>query len=583
MEQEELEAFNKKQEMYRHSMSHILAKAIKELYPDVKLAIGPAIDNGFYYDFDNLNINQEDFSRIEEKMKEIIAKNEDFVRVEVSKAQALEMFKDEPYKTELINDLPENETISIYKTGENFVDLCRGPHVENSKYLRGFSFKINRVNGAYWRGSEKNKMLTRIYVYGYLNKDDLKECLRLEEEAKERDHRKIGKDLGLFSLSNYAPGMPFYLPNGMILKNELIKMWREYHKDANYFEIETPMTMNKSLWELSGHWDHYKNNMYTFLADEGDEYAIKPMNCPGAMLYYKENIHSYKEFPLRIAELGKVHRKESSGTLHGLFRVRCFTQDDAHVFIEPKQLEAEIANILNLEDKIYSIFGLKYHLELSTMPEDHVGTVEEWQQAEDGLKKALKTCGKDFVINEGDGAFYGPKIDIHIQDALGRTWQCGTIQLDMQLPKRFNVEYVAEDGSKKTPYMLHRVVFGSIDRFMGIIIEHFAGVFPLWLCPKQVEIITINDKFNDYANSLKDKLYANNIRVEVDGRTETLSYRIRDAVKHKIPYIVIIGEKEIEKGVITIRERGKKEVYECSIDEFAKKLVDKVKLRDLEL
>lgn len=579
---EEKNEQKEKEQMYRHGMAHVLAKAIMELYPKTLLTIGPAVDNGFYYDLDlDESITPEDFEKIENKMSEIIKRDEPFKREEISKEKALEMFKSNPYKTEIINELPDGEVISIYYLGEDFVDLCRGPHVESTKYLRGFAFKINRVSGAYWRGSEKNKMLQRVYVYGFMDKNALKEHLALVKEAQERDHRKLGKDLGLFSLSGYAPGMPFYLPNGVIVKNELIKMWREFHTDAGYFEIETPMAMSRKLWELSGHWDHYKNNMYTFLADEGDDYAIKPMNCPGAMLYYKENIHSYKEFPLRIAELGKVHRKESSGTLHGLFRVRCFTQDDAHVFIEPKQLESEIANILNLEDKIYSLFGLKYHLELSTMPEDHVGSVEDWRMAEEGLKNALKMCGKDYVINEGDGAFYGPKIDIHIQDALGRTWQCGTIQLDMQLPKRFDIDYVTEDGTKNTPYMLHRVVFGSIDRFMGIIIEHFAGAFPLWLAPKQVEIITVNDKFRDYADGINHRLESLGVRTELDTRNETLSYKIRDIVKHKVPYIVIIGEKEIETGMISVRERGKNETYQCGVDEFMVKLLEKIRTREL--
>lgn len=574
--------YKKEIDIKRHTMAHVLAAAIKELFGDVKFGIGPAIDTGFYYDFDmEHNLTPEDFQKIEDKMREIVNQNLDMVKEIISKEQALEIFKNEPYKLELINEMSEDEEISIYHLGDKFDDLCRGPHVENTKVLRSIAFKLDRVSGAYWRGNEKNKMMQRVYVYCYETKDELKERLRLIEEAAKRDHRKIGKELGLFLISEFAPGMPFYLPNGMIIKNELIKMWREYHTEAGYLEIETPMAMSRKLWETSGHWDHYKKNMYTFLADEGEDYAIKPMNCPGAMVYYKDNIHSYKEFPLRIAELGKVHRKESSGTLHGLLRVRCFTQDDAHIFIMPSQLKDEIINVLSLEDKIYNLFGLKYHLELSTMPEDHVGTVEEWKVAEEGLKEALKASGKDFIINEGDGAFYGPKIDIHIQDAIGRTWQCGTIQLDMQLPKRFEVEYVTDDGSKQIPYMLHRVVFGSIDRFMGILIEHFAGAFPVWLCPKQVKIITINDQFIDYANQINGILIKNGIRSEIDERNESLSYRIREAVKQKIPYIVIIGEKEMENKIISVRTRGTNETGEFSVEEFKNKIVDEIKNRKL--
>lgn len=580
----DIEGYKKEINVKRHTMAHVLAGAIKELYKNVKFGIGPAIDTGFYYDFDmEHSLTPDDFEAIEKKMSEIINKNLDMVKEVVSKDEALKLFKDEPYKLELINDLPDGEVISIYHLGDVFDDLCRGPHVENTKMLRNVAFKIDRVSGAYWRGNEKNKMMQRIYVYCYETKDELKEHLRFIEEAAKRDHRKLGKELGLFALSEYAPGMPFYLPNGLIVKNELIKMWREYHTKAGYLEIETPMAMNRKLWEMSGHWDHYKSNMYTFIADEGDDYAIKPMNCPGAMLYYKENLHSYKEFPLRIAELGKVHRKESSGTLHGLLRVRCFTQDDAHIFIMPEQLTEEIINILSLEDKIYNVFGLKYHLELSTMPEDHVGSVEDWKVAEEGLKNALKACGKDFVVNEGDGAFYGPKIDIHIQDALGRTWQCGTIQLDMQLPKRFNVEYTAFDGSKKTPYMLHRVVFGSIDRFMGIIIEHFAGAFPVWLCPKQVKIITINDKYVDYAKKTNDVFEHEGIRSELDDRNESLSYRVREAVKQKVPYIVIIGEKELSNNIISVRTRASKDTQEYSIEDFKEKLVKEISSRQLNM
>ena len=580
MEKEELELFNQKQEMYRHSMSHILAKAVKELYPQVKLAIGPAIDNGFYYDFDNLNITPDDFAKIEEKMKEIIAKNEDYVRMEVSKEQALEMFKDEPYKVELINELPEGETISIYKTGEDFVDLCRGPHVENSKYLRGFSFKINRVSGAYWRGNEKNKMLTRIYVYGFLNKDDLKAYLHQMEEALKRDHRKLGKELGLFFISDYAKGMPTYMPKGLIVKNELIKYWREVHQKAGYVEIETPMAMNRELWETSGHWDHYKDNMYTF-ACEDDTFAIKPMNCPGGMLYYMQNLHSYKEFPLRVGELGKVHRHEASGALNGLLRVRCFTQDDAHIFMLPNQIESEIENVMKLVDEVYSVFGLTYTVELSTMPESHIGEVEEWQVAENALANALKNLGLDYKINAGDGAFYGPKIDIHVKDCIGREWQCGTIQLDMQLPKRFNLTYRDADGNEKEPIMIHRVIYGSLERMMSILIENYAGAFPVWLSPVQAKIITVSDNNNAYAKEIEQKLLQAGVRVETDLANESVGKKIRSAVLEKSPYILVLGDKEMEDKTVAVRKRGGKDTVTMSFEDFLNEILSNIKNKSL--
>lgn len=569
-----------RQNIMRHTMSHVLAAAVKSLFGDVKFAIGPAIDNGFYYDFDlEKNLTPEDFDAIENKMKEIIAKNVDMTKQVISKQQALDMFADQPYKVELINELPDGEDISIYSLGEEFVDLCRGPHVENTRELRGFAFKINRVSGAYWRGSEKNKMLQRVYVYGFADKAQLKDYLHMMEEAEKRDHRKLGKQLGLFFFSEYAPGMPFYMPNGMIVRNELIAYWREMHRKAGYVEIETPMAMNRKLWEVSGHWDHYKQNMYSFEVEEED-FAIKPMNCPGGMLFYKENIHSYKDFPLRVGELGKVHRHESSGTLHGMFRVRCFTQDDAHIFMLPSQIESEIKNVLSLVDEMYKVFGLSYHLELSTMPENHIGDIKDWEVAENGLKNALDHIGRGYVINEGDGAFYGPKIDIHIKDAIGRTWQCGTIQLDMQLPKRFELEYVDEDGSKKEPIMIHRVIYGSIDRFLGIITENFAGAFPVWLAPMQVEILPISEKFIDKCNEIKDVIAKAGVRVEVDERNEKIGYKIRSATQMKVPYILVVGENEVNNGTVSVRTRGSADSAVMPVEDFVKLVSEKIKNRD---
>ena len=562
----------------RHTMAHVLAAAIKELYgKDVKFGIGPAIENGFYYDFDlDESILPEHFDKIEEKMKEIIAGNYDMTKKVISKQQALDMFKGQPYKVELINDLPEGEEISIYELGDKFTDLCRGPHVENTKFLRSFAFKINRVSGAYWRGNEKNKMMQRVYVLGFQEKQALKDYVHMLEEAAKRDHRKLGKDLGLYFISDYAKGMPFYEPKGMIIKNELISFWREKHQKAGYVEIETPIAMNRKLWEVSGHWDHYKQNMYTFKVDE-EEFAIKPMNCPGGMLYYKENIHSYKDLPLRVGELGKVHRHEASGTLHGLFRVRCFTQDDAHIFMLPSQIEDEIKNVLSLVDDIYSVFGLTYHLELSTMPENHIGDVKDWEVAEAGLKNALDHIGRDYYINEGDGAFYGPKIDIHIKDAIGRTWQCGTIQLDMQLPKRFNLEYIDENGEKKEPVMIHRVIYGSIDRFFGIITENFAGAFPVWLAPVQVKILPISEKFIDKCNEVKAELEKYGIRVEVDDRDEKIGYKIRSAASMKIPYMIIIGEEEINSNTISLRGRRNENVSGLKLEDFISRIKKEIK------
>lgn len=562
-----------KLEMFRHSCSHVLAKAVDKLFKNVHNTIGPAISDGFYYDFDlEESITPENFKKIEKEMKRIISLDEPFERREVSKDEALKIFKDNPYKVELINDLTDDEIISIYTLGDDWCDLCRGPHVKSSRELKNFAFKISRVSGAYWRGDEKNKMLERVYCYGFETKEELEEHEKMLEEAKKRDHRKLGRELNLFFISDYAQGMPFYMPKGVILKNLLIDFWREEHKKAGYIEIETPIAMDKSLWKLSGHWEHYKKNMYTF-SMEDTEFAIKPMNCPGCMLFYKENMHSYKEFPLRIGELGKVHRHEASGTLHGLFRVRSFTQDDAHIFMLPSQIESEVQNVLSLVDKIYTTFGLTYHLEISTMPEDHIGDEKTWREAEDKLKNALNKLGKEYIINEGDGAFYGPKIDIHIKDAIGRTWQCGTIQLDMQLPKRFNLEYVDVDGTKKEPVMIHRVIYGSIDRFIGIITENFAGAFPLWLAPVQIKIMNINDSILPYALKVKEKLESHGFRVEVDDRNEKIGKKIREAQLAKIPYMLILGEKEMENGNICVRSRSGGDLGNMELDEYIKELV----------
>lgn len=567
--------------MYRHSMAHVLAKALTQLWPDVKLTIGPAIENGFYYDIDlEHSITPDDFKAISDKMDAIIKNNEDFVRREVSKAEALEMFKDNKYKTELINEMPEDEVITVYYTGDDFVDLCRGPHVENTKYLRGFAYKIAKVNGAYWRGNEKNKMLQRVYVYGFLNKEDLKQYVNMMEEALKRDHRKLGKELQLYFISDYAKGMPTYMPKGLILKNTLIDFWREIHRKAGYIEIETPMAMNRQLWEVSGHWDHYKSNMYTFTVED-ETFAIKPMNCPGGMLYYQQNIHSYKEFPLRVGELGKVHRHEASGTLNGLLRVRCFTQDDAHIFMLPSQIEDEIKNVMKLVDQVYTTFGLKYTVELSTMPESHIGEVSEWEMAETALSNALKHMGLDFKINPGDGAFYGPKIDIHVTDCIGREWQCGTIQLDMQLPKRFNLTYVDSDGSLKEPIMIHRVIYGSMERMIAVLIENFAGAFPTWLSPVQVKILNIADSHLEYANKIKELLDDNNIRVELDDRNEKIGKKIREAQLEKVPYMLVIGDKEVEEGKVSVRHRKEGDKGSMTIDEFLNMIKAEIKSKEI--
>lgn len=568
-------------EVFRHSTAHVMALAVKRLYPNTKLSIGPAIKDGFYYDLDfSESFGGDDLAKIETEMANIIKSKIRFERIEVSREEAKKIFTElnEPYKLELIDDIPEGELITIYKLGE-LTDLCRGPHLDDISIIK--AFKLQNVTGAYWRGDEKNKMLTRIYGTSFPKKSELDAYLEMLEEAKKRDHRKIGKDLGLFFISEYAPGMPFYMPKGLTVKNELVKYWREIHKSANYVEIETPMAMSRELWEISGHWDHYRQNMYTFKADEDKDYAIKPMNCPGCMLYYKENIHSYKDLPLRVGELGKVHRREASGTLHGLFRVRVFTQDDAHIFMLPEQIEDEIAGVLRLVDQAYKVFNLTYHLELSTMPDDHIGDVADWEKVETALKNALTNLGKEYVINAGDGAFYGPKIDIHIKDALGRTWQCGTIQLDMQLPKRFELSYIDSDGSKREPIMIHRVIYGSLDRFLGIMTENFAGAFPLWLAPIQVEVINISEKQNDYAESITKALNDADIRVEFDKRNEKVGYKIREAQLQKIPYMVILGDDEVAEQVVTVRHRKLGDLGKFKLDDFINMLKTEIKTKEI--
>lgn len=547
---------NEKLHTARHSLAHILAKALLELYPSTKLTIGPAIDDGFYYDVDlDEQLTPDHFDAIEKKMKEIINKGEPFVRKVVSKKEALNLFKGNPYKTEIIEELPENEEISIYYTGDDFFDLCSGPHVESSKNLQNYAYKIHSVNGAYWRGSEKNKMLQRVYVYAFADKKQLADHINLLEEAKKRDNRKLGKELKLFMLSPEGPGFPFYLPNGMVVKNLLMDYWHEIHRKAGYQEISTPIMLSRHLWETSGHWDHYKANMYTTKIDDVD-FAIKPMNCPGGILVYKNSPHSYRDLPLRLGELGLVHRHEKSGELGGLMRVRCFTQDDAHIFMTPQQICGEIKNVVKLINEVYSTFNFPYHVELSTRPENSMGSDEDWELATNALKNALDELGLDYVVNEGDGAFYGPKIDFHLTDAIGRTWQCGTIQLDFQLPQRFDLEYTGEDGEKHRPIMIHRVVYGSFERFFGILIEHFAGAFPLWLAPVQVKVLSLTERNNDYAQKIYNSLREEGIRAELDDRNEKVGYKIREAMSMKIPYLIIVGDEEEKNETISIRGRG---------------------------
>ena len=565
----------------RHSAAHILAQAVKRLYGEdkVQLAIGPAIDNGFYYDFDiEHQLNNEDLLKIEKEMKKIVKENLAIVRKEVSRKEALEFFsaKGENYKVELINDLPEDAMITMYSQGE-FTDLCAGPHVVSTGKVK--AIKLQSVAGAYWRGSEKNKMLQRVYGTAFEKQSDLDAYLKMLEEAAKRDHRKLGRELDLFSLHEEGPGFPFFHPNGMVVRNELINYWREVHRSYNYQEIKTPMIMNRKLWETSGHWDHYKENMYFTKIDEED-YAIKPMNCPGGMLVYLTQQHSYRDLPLRLGELGLVHRHELSGALHGLMRVRNFTQDDAHIFMLPSQIEEEIQKVIDLFDQVYNTFGLSYHAELSTRPEDSMGSDEVWEMATNALQNALEHRGLKYVVNEGDGAFYGPKIDFHLTDSIGRTWQCGTIQLDMLMPEKFDLTYIGEDGQKHRPVMIHRVVYGSIERFIGILIENYAGAFPTWLAPVQVKVLPISDKYVDYAYELKRKMFDLGIRVEVDDRNEKIGYKIREAQVKKVPYSIIVGESELENKNISVRKRREKETVSMNTDEFIAKVLEEIKTRE---
>ena len=537
-----------------HTTSHIMAQAIKRLYPETKLAIGPSIDNGFYYDLDRETpFVAEDLEKIEAEMKKIVKEALPIERFTKTREEAIAYFKenDEPYKVELVEDLPEGEEISFYKQGE-FVDLCAGPHLMSTKAVK--AFKLTSLAGAYWRGSEKNKMLTRIYGISYPKKADLEEYLHMMEEAKKRDHRKLGRELGLFMMCDEGPGFPFFLPKGMVLKNTLLDYWRELHKENGYVEVSTPIILSRHLWENSGHWDHYKDNMYTTMIDEED-YAVKPMNCPGGMLVYKSEPRSYKDLPLRMGELGLVHRHEKSGALHGLFRVRCFTQDDAHIFMTPEQIRDEIKGVARLIDEIYSLFGFKYHVELSTRPDNSMGSDEDWEMATEGLRGALDDLGLDYMVNEGDGAFYGPKIDFHLEDSIVRTWQCGTIQLDMQMPQRFDLEYTGADGEKHRPIMIHRVAFGSIERFIGILIEHFAGAFPTWLAPVQVKVLPISEKHLEYGKKVLAQLEEAGIRAELDERAEKIGYKIREAQMNKIPYMLVVGAKEEEQNLVSVRSR----------------------------
>ena len=561
------------QEAFRHTTSHILAQAVKRLWPDTKCAIGPAIKDGFYYDFEfSFPFTTEHLADVEKEMKKIVKEALPLERSAVSREEALKLMEDrgEPYKVELIEELPEGEEISLYKQGE-FVDLCAGPHVSNTSVIK--AFKLQSVAGAYWHGDEHNQMLTRIYGTSFPKAAELDEYLAKIEEAKKRDHRKLGKELGLFAIMEEGPGFPFFLPKGMVLKNLLIDYWRKLHTREGYVEISTPIILSRHLWENSGHWDHYKDNMYTTVIDDED-YAVKPMNCPGGMLVYKVEPRSYKDLPMRVGELGLVHRHEKSGQLHGLMRVRCFTQDDAHIFMTEDQVQDEIKGVARLIDEVYSKFGFKYHVELSTRPEDSMGTDEEWEMATNALRGALESLGLDYVVNEGDGAFYGPKIDFHLEDSIGRTWQCGTIQLDFQMPQRFDLEYTGADGEKHRPIMIHRVAFGSIERFIGILIEHYAGKFPVWLSPVQVKILPVSEKFADYAEKVSDALKAAGVRVETDDRSEKLGYKIRSAQMEKVPYMLIVGEKEVEGECVSVRRRDEGDIGSMSVGEFAKLVLE---------
>ncbi|MCI8690991.1 MAG: threonine--tRNA ligase [Oscillibacter sp.] len=567
---------------YWHTCSHILAQAVKRLYPEVKLAIGPSIDEGFYYDMDSpFPFTPEIMENIEAEMRKICKEKLKLERFELPRGEAIQFMeeKNEPYKVELINDLPEDAVISFYKQGE-FTDLCAGPHLDSTGRVKGNAVKLTACNAAYWRGDSSRQTLQRIYGIAFPKKDELDAYLQRIEEAKKRDHRKLGKELGLFMLRDEGPGFPFFLPKGMVLKNTLLDYWREVHKKYGYVEISTPIILNRQLWERSGHWDHYKQNMYTTVIDEED-YAIKPMNCPGGMLVYASEPHSYRDLPLRVGEIGLVHRHELSGALHGLFRVRCFSQDDAHVFMTREQMKEVIQETVRLFDEVYSTFGLQYTIELSTMPEDHIGTVEEWEHNQDILKNAIADMGKEFVINEGDGAFYGPKLDFHLADSLGRTWQCGTIQLDSQLPERFELEYVGEDGAKHRPVMIHRVVLGSIERFIGVITEHFAGAFPAWLAPVQVKILPVTDRATQYAQDVAAKLDAMGFRAEVDGRNEKIGKKIREATLEKLPYMLVVGDRDMEAQTVSPRTRAGEDLGAMSLEAFAERLGGEVRERTI--
>ena len=556
----------------RHTASHVLAQAVKRLYPDTKLAIGPSIKDGFYYDFDRDHpFTEEELAALEAEMKKITKENLKLERFTLSRPEAIALMEErgEPYKIELINDLPEDAELSFFKQGD-FVDLCAGPHVTYTSAVK--AFKLTSVAGAYWRGSEKNKMLTRIYGTAFSNKTDLEEYLNRIEEAKRRDHRKLGKELGLFTIMDEGPGFPFFLPKGMILKNLLVEFWRQLHTREGYVEISTPMMLNRQLWETSGHWGHYSQNMYTTEIDE-TTFAVKPMNCPGGMLVYKMEPRSYRDLPMRIGELGLVHRHEKSGALHGLMRVRCFTQDDAHIYMTQDQIADEIKGVVRLIDEVYNLFGFKYHVELSTMPEDHLGDEKDWETATNGLRSALEDLGLPYVINEGDGAFYGPKIDFHLEDSIGRTWQCGTIQLDFQLPMRFEAEYMGSDGQKHRPIMIHRVVFGSIERFIGILIEHYAGKFPTWLAPVQVRLLPITDRNNEYSDKVEAALKAAGIRVESDKRQEKTGFKVREAQLQKIPFMLVIGDKEAEDGTVAVRRRDGTSTETMPYEQFIEMIV----------
>ena len=564
---------------FHHTTSHIMAQAIKRLYPDVKLAIGPSVADGFYYDVDSETpLTAEDLVKIEAEMKKIVKEALPITRFTKSREEAIAYFKEkeEPYKVELIEDLPEDAEISFYQQGE-FVDLCAGPHLMSTKPVK--AFKLTSLAGAYWRGSEKNKMLTRIYGTSFTKKADLEEYLNRMEEAKKRDHRKLGKELGLFMMREEGPGFPFFLPKGMVLKNTLLDYWREIHRKNGYVEISTPIMLSRHLWETSGHWDHYKENMYTTVIDDTD-FAIKPMNCPGGILVYQSEPRSYRDLPLRMGELGLVHRHEKSGQLHGLMRVRCFTQDDAHIFMMPEQIRDEIKGVARLIDEVYQLFGFKYHVELSTRPEDSMGSDEDWEMATEALRGALDDLGLPYVVNEGDGAFYGPKIDFHLEDSIGRTWQCGTIQLDFQLPLRFNCEYIGADGEKHRPIMIHRVAFGSIERFIGILIEHFEGAFPNWLSPVQVKVLPISDKYMEYGEKVKAALEAANIRTEIDTRAEKIGYKIREARLQKIPYMLVVGAKEEEENTVSVRSRFAGDEGAKSLDDFIAAITEEIKNRE---